>query len=106
MQRRDTLHNDGCVKGAWWRSSNYESQKEADETALDGCRVEARKNGIGNLDKIGYAAVANSTTRIELNIADTLEDAKRNALDNCARHTSTDDECAIVWTGVNGVIRN
>lgn len=42
---------EGYVDSAWWRESNYESQKEADEAALEGCRVEARKNGIGNLAK-------------------------------------------------------
>lgn len=36
---------------SWSRASNYTSQKEADNDALEGCRVEARKNGIGNLAK-------------------------------------------------------
>lgn len=40
---------DGQVLSAWYRSSNYDTQKEADKDALEGCRVEARKNGIGNL---------------------------------------------------------
>ncbi|WP_156422061.1 hypothetical protein [Paucibacter sp. KCTC 42545] len=42
---------DGYVLSAWWRASNYESQKEADLAAFEGCRSEARKNGIGNLAK-------------------------------------------------------
>nr|WP_282446530.1 DUF4189 domain-containing protein [Aromatoleum petrolei] len=40
---------DGHVLETWSRTSNYESQKEADAHALEGCRVEARKSGIGNL---------------------------------------------------------
>lgn len=39
---------DGQVLSAWYRSNNYDSQKEADNAALEGCRVEARKNGIAN----------------------------------------------------------
>lgn len=39
----------GHVDAAWYRVSNYESQSEADAAALEGCRTEARKNGIGNL---------------------------------------------------------
>lgn len=34
---------------AWYRANNYTSQKEADVAAIEGCRVEARKNGIGNI---------------------------------------------------------
>lgn len=40
---------DGQVGNSWYRSNNYESQKEADRAALEGCRSEARKNGIANL---------------------------------------------------------
>lgn len=36
---------------AWNVSYNYKNQKEADKDALEGCRVEARKNGISNLAK-------------------------------------------------------
>jgi hypothetical protein len=32
---------------AWYRVSNYDSQKEADAAALEGCRTEARSSGIG-----------------------------------------------------------
>jgi hypothetical protein len=39
----------GHVNGAFWRTSNYSSQKEADTDALKGCRAEARKNGVGQL---------------------------------------------------------
>lgn len=42
---------DGHASSAFWRANNYESQKEADVAALEGCRTEARKNGIGNLAK-------------------------------------------------------
>jgi len=40
---------DGHVLSAWWRANNYASQKEADIAALEGCRSEARKNGIASL---------------------------------------------------------
>ena len=36
---------------SFYRSSNYASQKEADASALDGCRVESREHGIGHLAK-------------------------------------------------------
>jgi hypothetical protein len=39
------------TKKSWFRSSNYASQKEADNDALEGCRVTARQNGIGDLAK-------------------------------------------------------
>lgn len=42
---------EGQVDNAWWRSSNYASQKEADRNALEGCRAEARRNGAGALAK-------------------------------------------------------
>lgn len=42
---------EGNVLDAWWRANNYEIQKDADEAALDGCRVQARKNGIGHIAK-------------------------------------------------------
>lgn len=42
---------DGHTSQSWAKASNYESQKDADNDALEGCRVEARKNGIGALAK-------------------------------------------------------
>ncbi len=39
------------VNDALYYASNFESQKEADVAALEGCRSEARKNGIGNIAK-------------------------------------------------------
>jgi len=41
----------GHVSQAFYRTSNYESQKEADAHAIEGCRVEAREKGIGQLAK-------------------------------------------------------
>lgn len=41
----------GHALDAWWSASNYMSQKEADRDALEGCRSEARKNGISSLAK-------------------------------------------------------
>jgi len=41
----------GHAGEAFFYASNYESQKEADIVALEGCRSEARKNDIGNLAK-------------------------------------------------------
>lgn len=42
---------EGHAPNAVYRSNNYESQKEADEVALEGCRVAVRKIGIGHLAK-------------------------------------------------------
>ena len=42
---------DGQAFKAWWRSSNYSSQKAADTAALEGCRSEARRNEIEHLAK-------------------------------------------------------
>lgn len=42
---------DGHVLDVWWRSNNYGTQKEADKAALEGCRSEARKQGLGHLAK-------------------------------------------------------
>lgn len=96
--------------GAWGASVREASKKQAESEAMKNCNKHKAKGAkckiAGAIDTLGYAAVAQSTTRIEFNIADSPEDAKRNALDNCARHTSTDDECVIKWTGINGVIRN
>ncbi|MHA4868872.1 hypothetical protein ACXZ1M_14340 [Duganella sp. PWIR1] len=36
---------------SWFSSSNYASQKEADNDALEGCRVTARQRGIADLAK-------------------------------------------------------
>lgn len=41
----------GQVDKAWYRASNFAKQKEADAAALEGCRVEARNNGIAQLAK-------------------------------------------------------
>lgn len=40
---------DGAVKSSWYYASNHDTQKAADQAALEGCRVEARKNGLGKL---------------------------------------------------------
>lgn len=96
--------------GAWGVSVRDASKKRAESEAMKYCNKNKTKGAkckvVGALDQLGYVAVAKNTARIDLNIADTLEDAQRSALDNCAKHTSADDECKIVWTGVNGVIRN
>jgi hypothetical protein len=39
------------VATTWWRASNFATQKEADKVALEGCRSEARKNGLAELAK-------------------------------------------------------
>lgn len=40
---------DAEVFRAFYRTSNYDSQTQADTAALEGCRVEARRNGIAHL---------------------------------------------------------
>lgn len=96
--------------GAWGTSVRKSSKKQAESQAMKNCNKhkakEAKCKVVGSLDQIGYAAVAQSPSRVELNIADSLEDAKRNALDNCAKHTRPEDVCEIKWTDINGVLRN
>lgn len=96
--------------GAWGVSVRRPSKVQAESEAIKNCNKyktkEAKCKIAGALDQIGYAAVVQSTTRIQISIQDTLEDAKRYALDNCAKHTSPDDVCRIEWTDFNGVIRN
>lgn len=41
----------GHASQSWMVAYNYKSQKEADKDALEGCRVEARKNGISGMAK-------------------------------------------------------
>ena len=96
--------------GAWGTSVQESSKKRAESQAIKNCNKHkatgTKCKVVGSFDQLGYAVVAQSTSRVEFNIADSLEDAKRNALDNCSKHTSTGDLCKIKWTGINGVLRN
>lgn len=93
--------------GAWGISVRQSSKKQAESVAMKQCskgkRVKCR--AVGSSDRLGYVAVATSPTSVRAELRDTLEDAKRSALDECAKHTSTEDTCEIQWTGVNGAFR-
>lgn len=40
---------DNQVKNSFWSAYNFQTQKEANSSALNGCRTEAKKNGIGKI---------------------------------------------------------
>ena len=93
--------------GTWGISVRKSSKKQAESAALKECTkakgVKCRV--VGSEDQLGYVALASSKTMVYAHISDTLADAKRAALDNCAKETSKDDSCTIGWTGINGVVR-
>lgn len=94
--------------GSWGISVRDASKKQAESEALKQCRKakSAKKCKVaGSSDQLGYVAVAASKTSVRANVRDTLDDAKRSALDDCAKETATDDTCTIKWTGINGVVR-
>jgi hypothetical protein len=94
--------------GTWGISLRKSSKKQAESAALKEC-VKAKGvkcRVVGSKDQLGYVALASSKTWVTAQIEDTLADAKRAALDKCAKETSTDDSCTIEWTGINGVVRD
>ncbi len=93
--------------GTWGISTRNSSKKQAESAALKEC---IKSKGVkcrvaGTSDKLGYVAVASSKTYIQASVENTVEDAKRSALNECANETSRDDTCSVQWTGVNGVAR-
>jgi len=93
--------------GTWGISVRKSSKKQAESAALKECTKAkgVKCRAAGTSDKLGYVAVATSKTYVQASVDDTLEDAKRSALDVCAKQTSKDDTCTIEWTGINGVVR-
>lgn len=93
--------------GAWGISVRDSSKKQAESAALKQCKKQKTNKCkvAGSSDQLGYVAVATSKTSVRANVRDTLDDAKRSALDDCAKETATDDTCEIKWTGINGVVR-
>lgn len=93
--------------GTWGISVRKSSKKQAESAALKECTkgkgVKCRV--VGSKDQLGYVALATSKTSVRAHVGDTLADAKRGALDTCAKQTSEDDTCTIAWTGINGVVR-
>ncbi len=93
--------------GTWGISVRESSKKQAELAALKECTkakgVKCRV--LGSKDHLGYVALALSKTFVSVQISDTLAEAKRSALDTCAKETSKDDSCTIEWTGINGVVR-
>jgi hypothetical protein len=94
-------------RGTWGISVRKSSKKQAESTALKECTKAKGVNCrvVGTSDQLGYVALATSKTSVQAYVDDTLENAKRSALDACAKQTSTDDTCTIAWTGINGVVR-
>jgi hypothetical protein len=82
-------------------SYNYASQKSADRNALEGCRVSARSNGAGNLDKKckildrakgpGFGAIVCGGNGCSWSIAyDDAQAAVDSAYNDCAKLS---DDC-------------
>lgn len=94
--------------GSWGISVRDASKRQAESAALKQCRkVKSAKKCkvIWSSDQLGYVAVAVSKTSLRATVRDTLDVAKRSALDDCAKDTATDDTCMIEWTGINGVVQ-
>ena len=93
--------------GTWGISVRKSSKKQAESAALKEC---TKAKGVkcrvaGSSDQLGYVALATSKSSVQAHIDETLADAKRAALDACAKQTNRDDTCTIEWTGINGVAR-
>lgn len=94
--------------GAWGIVVRQPSKKQAEAMAMKQCSKNSKKmkcRVIGSSDRLGYVAVATSKTSVLAELRDSLEEAKRFALDACAENTSKEDYCEIRWTGINGVVR-
>ena len=89
--------------GTWGFSVRQPSKKQAESVALKECTKakDVKCRVAGTSDQLGYMAMATSKTYVQASVDDTLEDAKRSALDVCAKQTSKDDTCTIKWTGIN-----
>ncbi|MBV6322153.1 DUF4189 domain-containing protein [Duganella sp. HSC-15S17] len=100
------------VTQSWFNSTDYESQKEADNDALEGCRVTARQRGIGNLAKQckvvtratgpGHGALACSENGCSWSIGHgTLEEAVTVAREKCSK-TYANCQDTLNWKDFKG----
>ena len=93
--------------GAWGVAVQQATKKQAESLALKQCNANKGANCkiAGSVDQLGYVAVATSQSWVRASVNDTAEGAAQDALEQCARNTSTDDTCEIKWTGINGVVK-
>ena len=103
-------HSTASIWAAW----NYSTQKAADQAALEGCRSEARKNGIGNLSKqckvvtrakkSGYGALTCGDTGCSWAVEyGSAQDAVDSAYESCAeRYNNCRDKDITYWEDFTG----
>lgn len=103
---------------AWARASDYESQKEADNDALEACRSEARKNGLGKLakqcrvatraDGPGYGALVCGVDGCMWGTGfDTAQDAIDTAYQGCIKsYAKCQDKNIGYWEDFAGFAKN
>jgi len=102
------------VTQSWFNSTDYESQGEADNDALEGCRVTARQRGIGNLAKQckvvtranrpGNGALACSENGCSWSTGhETQEEAVAAARENCSK-TYVNCQDTLSWKDFKGFV--
>lgn len=93
--------------GAWGIAVRMPSRKQAESLALKEC-IKAKGLNCemaGASDMLGYVVLASSKTYVQVFVDDTLDEAKRSAMDGCALKSGLEDSCKITWMGLNGVLR-